>query len=75
MEIDGETIEPPEAYGHARSFKVTPTHEETGFGGHRAEGFAVNTLLDDDTTGAGGVTDPIGGGAAQLFTWVELTKA
>lgn len=75
VEIDGETIEPPEAYGHARSFKVTPMHEETGFGGHRAEGFAVNTLLDDDTTGAGGVTDPIGGGAAQLFTWVELTKA
>ena len=35
----------------------------------------MNTLLDDDTTGAGGVTDPIGGGASQLFTWVELAKA
>lgn len=74
VEIDGQVLEAVEAYGHARSFEVTPMHEETGFGGSRAEGFAVNALLDDDTTGAGGVTDPIGGGASQLFTWVELTK-
>jgi hypothetical protein len=50
-------------------------HEEIGIAGTRGEGFAVNTLLDDDTTAAGGISDPIGGGAAQLFTWVELTKA
>lgn len=75
IEIDGTAIRPPKKYGHARSFEVTPMHEETGYGGDRAEGFPVNILLDDDTTGVGGVTDAIGGGAAQLLTWVEITKA
>ena len=74
VEIDGETIAPPEAYGHSQSFQVTPMHEELGYGGDRAEGFPVNILLDEDSTGAGGVNDPIGGGAAQLLTWVEMTK-
>ncbi|MCI1675319.1 MAG: molybdopterin-dependent oxidoreductase [Ancrocorticia sp.] len=75
VEIDGTVIEPPQKYGHNRSYTVTPMHEEIGIAGTRGEGFAVNTLLDDDTTAAGGISDPIGGGAAQLFTWVELTKA
>ncbi|HHU11353.1 MAG TPA: molybdopterin-dependent oxidoreductase [Intrasporangiaceae bacterium] len=74
IEIDGEVVRAAKAYGHARSFEVTPMHEETGFGGDRAEGFPVNFLVDEDVTGAGGVTDPVGGGAAQLLTWVELTK-
>ena len=75
VEIDGTMVEPPKDYGHADSFEVTPMHEETGYAGSRAEGFPVNILLDDDTTGAGGITDAIGGGAAQLMTWVELARA
>lgn len=75
IEIDGEVFGAAPAYGHSRSFEVTPMHEETGFAGDRAEGFAVNLLVDDDSTGVGGVTDPIGGGAAQLMTWVEVRKA
>ncbi|NLT31557.1 MAG: molybdopterin dinucleotide-binding protein, partial [Propionibacterium sp.] len=77
VEIDGETIEPPGEYGHQSSAKlVTPQHEETGYAGPRDAGFAVNDLLIDETlVGGGGMSDPIGGGAAQLDTWVEVTKS
>ncbi len=77
IEIDGKRIEPPSAYGHEDSArKITPMHEEQGFAGPRDAGFAVNGLLIDEVTaGGGGMTDPIGGGAAQLDTWVELERA
>lgn len=76
VEIDGETVNPPARYGHGESARqITPMHEETGYAGSRSEGFAVNSLLDDDNgLGGGGLTDPIGGGAAQQDTWVELER-
>lgn len=76
VEIDGRRIDPPARYGHEESARrITPMHEETGYAGPRGAGLAVNDLLDDEVTaGGGGMTDPIGGGAAQLDTWVELEK-
>jgi hypothetical protein len=69
-------VKPPAEYGHGKAAQaVTPGHEETGFAGPRSAGFAMNVLLADDTVLAGGgVSDPIGGGAAQLDTWVEVSK-
>ncbi len=74
--IDGKQVLPPAEYGHGKAAQaVTPGHEETGFAGPRKAGFSVNDLLADDTLEVpSGVTDPIGGGAAQLDTWVEVTK-
>ncbi|HHV21545.1 MAG TPA: molybdopterin-dependent oxidoreductase [Propionibacterium sp.] len=76
VEIDGTVVKPPAEYGHGKAAQaVTPGHEETGFAGPRSAGFAMNVLLADDTVLAGGgVSDPIGGGAAQLDTWVEVSK-
>ncbi|TFD75648.1 molybdopterin-dependent oxidoreductase [Cryobacterium fucosi] len=76
VEIDGKKVNPPARYGHGQSARrITPMHEETGYAGARSEGFQVNALLDDDVnSGGGGINDPIGGGAAQLDTWVELAK-
>lgn len=76
IEIDGKRIDAPARYGHEKSARrVTPMHEETGYAGPRSAGFAVNVLLDDSGhAGGGGLTDPVGGGAAQLDTWIELTK-
>lgn len=75
--IDGEAVEPPQRYGHEESARrVTPMHEELGYAGGRGEGIPVNSFLADDTVlGGGGVSDPIGGGASQLDTWIEITKA
>ncbi|MHB8185732.1 MAG: molybdopterin-dependent oxidoreductase [Dermatophilaceae bacterium] len=75
IEIDGKVVEPVGRYGHT-AWRWTPMHEETGYAGGRGEGFSVNTLLPEETsvTGGGGHTDPIGGGAAQLDNWVEVTK-
>lgn len=37
---------------------------------------AQNELLPEETlAGGGGVTDPIGGGAAQFDLWVDVRKA
>lgn len=74
--IDGKVVATPPEYGHGKAAQaVTPGHEETGFAGPRSVGFAINNLLPDDTiTGAGGLCDPIGGGAAQLDNWVEITR-
>ena len=77
IEVDGVRVEAPGRYGHQESAReVTPMHEERGYAGSRSEGFAVNVLLDDDlrSSGGGGLTDPVAGGAAQLDTWVELAK-
>lgn len=76
VEVDGSPVPVPARYGHGESARqVTPMHEELGFAGQRSEGFAVNVLLDDgEHAGGGGRVDPIGGGAAQLDTWVELSK-
>ena len=74
--IDGEPIAGVSAYGHTKAAQnVVPGSEEFGFGGARSAGFAVNELLEEDTVlGGGGLTDPIGGGAAQLDTWVQVEK-
>lgn len=74
--IDGKVFAPPAEYGHGKAAQaVTPGHEETGFAGPRSVGFAINSLLPDDTVdGNGGVCDPIGGGAAQLDSWVEVSR-
>ncbi|WP_168581792.1 molybdopterin-dependent oxidoreductase [Gephyromycinifex aptenodytis] len=76
IEIDGKRIEPVDGYGHNDSARiVTPMHEEMGYAGPRNAGLAVNALLVDDTlVGGGGMCDPIGGGAAQLDTWVEIER-
>lgn len=75
--IDGTAVEPPARYGHEESArKITPMHEETGYAGPRGGGVPVNSLMADDTVmGGGGVSDPVGGGASQLDTWIEVTKA
>lgn len=76
FEIDGRVVEPVDGYGHNDSARaITPMHEETGWAGPRSTGMAVNSLLVDDTlAGGGGMCDPIGGGAAQLDTWVEVER-
>lgn len=76
IEIDGKQVAPVGRYGHT-GWRNTPMHEETGYAGGRGEGFSVNTLLPQEShvTGGGGHTDAIGGGAAQLDNWVEVTKA
>ena len=39
-------------------------------------GWGMNELLPEETlAGGGGVTDPIGGGAAQFDLWVDVRKA
>ena len=75
VEIDGKVIEAVGKYGHT-AWRSTPMHEETGYAGGRGEGISVNTLLPEEpnVTGGGGHTDAIGGGAAQLDNWVEVTK-
>ncbi|PMC74382.1 molybdopterin dinucleotide-binding protein [Brachybacterium sp. UMB0905] len=75
-EVDGTVIDPVEGYGHADSARrIIPGQEEVGIAPHRGTGFSVNALLDEDTVeGGGGMMDPIGGGAAQLDTWVQVTK-
>ena len=75
IEIDGQVVDPVGRYGHT-DWRSTPMHEETGYAGGRGEGFSVNTLLPEEAnvTGGGGHTDAIGGGAAQLDNWVEVTK-
>lgn len=75
--IDGTVVERDTGYGHGRAAQaVTPGHEETGYAGPRSVGFSVNDLLPDDVlaAGGGGVSDPIGGGSAQLDTWVEVSR-
>ena len=76
IEIDGKVVEAIGRYGHT-TWRSTPMHEETGYAGGRGEGFSVNTLLPEEpnVTGGGGHTDAIGGAAAQLDNWVEVTKA
>lgn len=75
-EVDGQVIQPPARYGHeASARRVTPMHEETGYAGPRDAGFGVNHILVGDLLeGGGGMADPIGGGAAQLDTWIEVEK-
>lgn len=76
-EVDGEVVEPPKRYGHEESARrITPMHEEIGYAGPRDAGFGVNHLLSVETLlGGGGMSDPIGGGAAQFDTWIEIEKA
>ncbi|BDG61068.1 molybdopterin-dependent oxidoreductase [Caldinitratiruptor microaerophilus] len=75
VEIDGKRHEPVRGYGHTPYDLAPPLHEEAGLAGGRGTGFLVNSLLRDDVvTGGGGLTDPIGGGASQLDTRVEVER-
>lgn len=75
-EVDGEIVSPPKKYGHGDAVQqVVPGKEELGYAGPRDSGFGVNELLvGEDLVGGGGMSDPLGGGAAQLDTWIELEK-
>lgn len=74
--IDGKPTPVAPAYGNkADRRSMSPGHEELGIAGDRGLGIAVNDLLDDDTlAGGGGYSDPIGGGAVQLDTWVQVER-
>lgn len=74
--IDGKRISAVRDYGHSDSARrIVPGQEETGYAPGRGRGFPVNILLDEDSVeGGGGLVDPIGGGAAQLNTWVQVEK-
>lgn len=74
--IDGEPTKPAPGYGNESVRKsMVPGQEELGYAGSRAVGMAVNDLLADDVLlGGGGASDPIGGGASQLDTWVEVER-
>ena len=74
--MDGEIVSPPKKYGHGDAVQqVVPGKEELGYAGPRDSGFGVNELLvGEDLVGGGGMSDPLGGGAAQLDTWIELEK-
>lgn len=53
-----------------------PGKQKTGYAGGRGRGFCMNELLGDDVlSGGGGVCDPVGGGAALMDLWVEISKA
>ncbi|OKL54405.1 molybdopterin dinucleotide-binding protein [Bowdeniella nasicola] len=74
-EVDGQVVKKTPAYGHTASARyINAGHEEHGFATDRSTGIAVNILLDDEA-GGGGICDPIGGGAAQLDSRVDVVKA
>lgn len=74
--IDGEATPVAPAYGNKSVQRSrVPGQEELGFADSRQVGMAVNDLLADDVLlGGGGASDPIGGGASQLDTWVEVDR-
>ncbi|WP_232501764.1 molybdopterin dinucleotide binding domain-containing protein [Eggerthella sp. YY7918] len=77
--IDGEVVDPAPDYLEEEGILDgdEPGRQKTGFAGGRGRGFRMNELLPDDPTitGAGGLCDPLGGGAAQFDLWVDVRKA
>jgi hypothetical protein len=65
-------IEEVKPYGHTSWVSGVP---RTAFAKGRDAGFSVNNLLQwDSSYKNAGMVDPIGGGAAQLDTRVEVSK-
>lgn len=76
--IDGEVVGPAPDYLEEEGIHDgdVPGEQKTGWAGGRSRGFCMNELLPDEhLVGGGGVTDPIGGGAAQFDLWVDIRKA
>ena len=76
--IDGASVGPAPDYLEEEGVLDgdEPGKQKTGFAGGRGRGFCMNELLPEETlAGGGGVTDPIGGGAAQFDLWVDVRKA
>lgn len=72
VEIDGRKTNFAPSYGHTRWTK----NEGTGYAGTRNAGLNYNALQrEDESFNLGCLTDPIGGGASQLDTRVEVLKA
>ncbi|GAW92016.1 molybdopterin-dependent oxidoreductase [Calderihabitans maritimus] len=73
VEIDGVKQAYATPYGHTSGMAGTPG---TGYALGRGTGFPVNYLLRrDEALSYGAQSDPVGGGAAQLDTRVEVLKA
>lgn len=74
IEIDGTVIQGVGEVSH-NDTEAVPGKEELGYAGARGRGFSVNgLLLEDRQSGGGGLSDPIGGGAAQLDLFVDIIK-
>ncbi|HBW39143.1 molybdopterin-dependent oxidoreductase [Desulfosporosinus sp. BICA1-9] len=72
VEIDNKMIEGVKPYGHTNWVAGMP---RTGYAKGRDTGFSANDLLQLDISYKNaGMVDPIGGGAAQLDTRVEVSK-
>lgn len=73
VKIDGKQTGVVEPYGHTQ---WTAGVEDTGLALGRGTGFAVNSIqLIDVALKNACLSDPIGGGASQLDTRVEIVKA
>ena len=75
VEIDGKPFGPAPAYGHT-PFNLSPVgKEKSGYATGRGEGFLVNHVVRADARLVDSpITDPIGGGASELDTRVEVEK-
>lgn len=72
VEIDGKMTEEVKPYGHTNWVAGVP---RSGYAKGRDTGFSANNLIQWDISYKNaGMVDPIGGGAAQLDTRVEVTK-
>jgi len=70
-EIDGKKTATDPAYGHV----PWAVARNNGYAGRRGAGFSYNDLLRvDDSLSGGYLVDPIGGGAAQLDTRVQVER-
>lgn len=76
LQIDGDWTGAAKRYGHT-PFKFSKPFQETRlYADGRATGFSANNLLSiDKSLENNAMFDPIGGAAAQLFTYVEVKKA
>jgi anaerobic selenocysteine-containing dehydrogenase len=73
VQIDGKNTKAVQPYGHT---KWVAGENDTGFALGRGAGFAVNSIqLVDVALKNACLSDPIGGGASQLDTRVEIVKA
>lgn len=63
-------------YGHTPFTLGAPMQEEAGLALGRDSGFSTNWVhANDPSLGNTSMSDPIGGSASQLDTWVEVVKA
>lgn len=76
IEIDGVVLPPSPSYGHTPFEFSKPLQETRQYAGGRGAGFSANDMLSiDPSIGDTAMCDLIGGGAAQLYTRVEIRKA